>query len=402
MSRDLDEDLIEATIRRVAEAKAAKEAEAPDDDEPEDSLSAGEPGGQTEEARVTMPEPDIDEDAIAATIRRVAEAKAALDARDDALDTEEPTVISHVSPESEPAWEALADQDEEQVFAAAVDEDRIAATIRRIEEQRSVRENDGALADAPAATADADPDVEPEDVTPSPARWEPILVQPTGASVPGTSIESAVAALQDAVDALNRQVAEIERRIGTIASGSPAAPVAPAHSAQSDDDDDWDDEPVTPISRLPAGPPRPAIIRDNPSPMTATAANLEPIDELDDEDESAYEPPRVTPLPAVATASAPQEPARGFDLLPRTYRITVEDKRRSVDLVPLHRALLGMSGVKDMSLLSYANGIAIVSIETTIAIEPDQLCAAVSRAMAREAKVEVHNEQTMVVKLAED
>ena len=61
---------------------------------------------------------------------------------------------------------------------------------------------------------------------------------------------------------------------------------------------------------------------------------------------------------------------RGFDLLPRTYRITVEDKRRGVDLVPLHRALLAMDGVKDMSLLSYNNGVAIVPLETVDDIDP--------------------------------
>jgi hypothetical protein len=97
-----------------------------------------------------------------------------------------------------------------------------------------------------------------------------------------------------------------------------------------------------------------------------------------------------------------KEPKRAFELLPRTYRLTVEDKRRGVDLVPLHRALLGMDGVRDMSLLSYSNGTAIVALETTVELDPDLLGKAVSRAMARDVKVEVHNEQTMVIKLAED
>ena len=88
-------------------------------------------------------------------------------------------------------------------------------------------------------------------------------------------------------------------------------------------------------------------------------------------------------------------------MLPRNYRITVEDKRRGVDLVPLHPALLGLNGVKDMSLLSYSNGVAIVALEATTEINPDALGAAVAHAMARETKVEVHNEQTMVVKLAD-
>jgi hypothetical protein len=133
------------------------------------------------------------------------------------------------------------------------------------------------------------------------------------------------------------------------------------------------------------GPPRPGL-RD---PRAATAEQLAP-DEID----TRPLPPPPPPLHV--------EPKRGLELLPRTYRITVEDKRRGVDLVPLHRALLGMDSVKDMSLLSYNNGVAIVALETSGDLEPDLLRAAVSRAMARDAKVEVHNESTMVIKLAED
>ena len=70
--------------------------------------------------------------------------------------------------------------------------------------------------------------------------------------------------------------------------------------------------------------------------------------------------------------------------------------------MPLHRALLSMDGVRDMSLLSYNNGVAIVALETTTELDPDALGAQVSRAMSRDARVEVHNEHTMVVKLAEE
>ena len=107
--------------------------------------------------------------------------------------------------------------------------------------------------------------------------------------------------------------------------------------------------------------------------------------------------PLPKPLPPLHA-----EPRRGLDLLPRTYRITVEDKRRGVDLVPLHRALLGMDGVRDMSLLSYSNGVAIVAVDMVDELEPQALEGAISRAMARAAKVEVHNDTTMVVKLAEE
>jgi hypothetical protein len=70
--------------------------------------------------------------------------------------------------------------------------------------------------------------------------------------------------------------------------------------------------------------------------------------------------------------------------------------------VPLHRAMLGMEGVRDMSLLSYNNGVAIVALETAEALDPELLRSSVSRAMACDARVEVHNENTMVVKLSEE
>jgi hypothetical protein len=147
------------------------------------------------------------------------------------------------------------------------------------------------------------------------------------------------------------------------------------------------------LPHIPNGQPiRPAIFRD-PSPQTATAEQFQP----EPEDAAADTRPIPQPLPPL---HAP--PKRGFDLLPRTYRVTVEDKRRGVDLVPLHRALLGMDSVRDMSLLSYSNGTAIVSLDTLDELNPDALCQAISLAMSRDARVEVHNEQTMVVKLAEE
>jgi hypothetical protein len=46
--------------------------------------------------------------------------------------------------------------------------------------------------------------------------------------------------------------------------------------------------------------------------------------------------------------------------------------------------------------------VAIVALESDGGVEPATLAAAVSRGMGREARVDVHNEQTMVVKLAEE
>jgi hypothetical protein len=191
--------------------------------------------------------------------------------------------------------------------------------------------------------------------------------------------------VNDTAEALALLFERLERVLTMVERTAAGAAPPPAPARPQAIDDDYD-APILP--RVSSGPPRPAILRD-PAPQTATAEHLE-ADVIDTR-------PLPKPLPPIQVESK-----RGLDLLPRTYRITVEDKRRGVDLVPLHRALLSMDGVKDMSLLSYNNGVAIVALETVNDIESDVLGQFVSRAMSRDAKVEVHNEHTMVVKLAED
>jgi hypothetical protein len=280
-----------------------------------------------------------------------------------------------------------------------VDESLIEATLRRIEAEQAARATADAASPAPAPTVDAG--LWPEAQTPL------LQIAPIEATVNAAGWAEVANALRRDLEETQRKLRALTEQVESLLGSSdapqllrPTAAPAPAAKPQLADDE-WDDLPQLP--RIPLGsPPRPAIVRD-PSPRTATAAQLEYR-----EPEPAYDaPPASTPVPAAIAnvdppTAAPVEAKRGFDLLPRPYRITVEDKRRGVDLVPLHRALLGMDGVRDMSLLSYSNGTAIVALETTNELDPDTLGKAVAHAMAREVKVEVHNEQTMVIKLAED
>ncbi|TAK71555.1 MAG: hypothetical protein EPO22_01125 [Dehalococcoidia bacterium] len=335
-----------------------------------------------------------DEDLIEATIRRVAEAKAARltggPAPDDAAEIES---VPAPPATPEPAVNAVP----------SVEEDRIAETIRRVAEAKAARaaESRPVAAEEPAAPPAPRPAVAEKPLPPPAAR-------PIGNPVPAPALQPAVVATSkpraaddgwaEAVAELRRELTETQRKLRALSERFEAslARVAEPQSARPvaveapDDDGDWDDAP--PLPRIPMGQPlRPAILRD-PSPQTATAAHLEP------EPETIIDTrPLPKPLPPLHA-----EPKRGLDLLPRTYRITVEDKRRGVDLVPLHRALLGMDGVRDMSLLSYSNGVAIVAVDMVDELEPQMLEGAISRAMARGAKVEVHNDTTMVVKLAEE
>ncbi len=350
MDKHVDEDLIEATIKRVAEARAAR-AEAPDDTRPPPAASADAPSGGAEA------EP-------ADGIRTSAQA-------DDGAPA---------------AGESAA--------AAAPDaetESAIEATIRRVAAAKAAREQASV---APPGDEDGG------EIAATPDR--PLtVVRRTGATA-APALAAGPSATEDwgaALDRIERAVSETREMLRSLvthvaalaaAAGNNAPRVGPAQR-RPDAGDGWEDE-APQLPRVPFGaPPRPSVLRD-PPPRPAM------VERTSDHDADASDVP-PPPLPR-----APLQPdqRRGFDLLPRTYRITVEDKRRGVDLVPLHRALLAMDGVRDMSLLSYNNGVAIVSLETVSDIDTGVLERSVARAMSRPATVETHNDRTLVVKLAEE
>ena len=86
-----------------------------------------------------------------------------------------------------------------------------------------------------------------------------------------------------------------------------------------------------------------------------------------------------------AESSAPER--TGLDLLSEQYLLTVEDREGRVDLVSLHRAILSLKGVEDLSLVSYANGVPVVSLRTEPDFDPEQIGVAVGKAMDRLCEV---------------
>jgi hypothetical protein len=312
------------------------------------------------------------EDLIEATIRRVAEAKAARSAN-----TTSPGDAVDEAPESRPSPAAAAP-----AATQDIEEDRIAETIRRVAEAKASR----SPGPRPLAGTEPAPGVRSK-VGPSPASKPAPAVDAESAAA--ESWAEAVAGLRRDLDEVRRDLQSLADRFQASLARTAAAQTASPDVAAPASDDTWDDTPQLP--RIPLGErPRPAIVRDAQPEEAAAQVPPQPETIIDTR-------PLPKPLPPLHA-----EPKRGLDLLPRTYRITVEDKRRGVDLVPLHRALLGMDGVRDMSLLSYSNGVAIVAVDTIDELEPPALEGAISRAMARPAKVEVHNDTTMVVKLAEE
>jgi hypothetical protein len=380
MDKDIDEDLIEATIRRVQAQSASgvgDQREAPDEPPPADPPLVG--------------------DDIEATIRRV-QAQAAARAQDPGQSD----------------------------APGAADEDPIEATVRRVQAQSALRagissefapaplppleldDRDGDAVDqaihyAEAHAAEPEPiaakattgaplrEPPPIEETPWPGRDERMLGEPATWEIAAQRLEQGLQDTQHEVRALAGRLDSVLSAIERLTRqpGSARPPMTVVHPSPGAAADAWDDRPK--ISPMPFGaPPRPPVFRD-PSPQAATAAELV--------EEPEREAGTASPAAAHRLHVIGQDDLESR--LPRQYRVTVEDKRRGVDLVPLHRALQSLERVKDMSLLSYSNGVAIVSMETVGAIDPEDLRAAVERAMSRPATIEIHNEQTMVVKVQE-
>jgi hypothetical protein len=93
---------------------------------------------------------------------------------------------------------------------------------------------------------------------------------------------------------------------------------------------------------------------------------------------------RMEKEPAEAASGAE---VRGLDLLPQQYLMTVEDRESRVDLVPLHRALLNVAVMEDVSLVSYANGVPVISVRLQGELDLDRLQKAVATAMDRDCEV---------------
>jgi hypothetical protein len=78
---------------------------------------------------------------------------------------------------------------------------------------------------------------------------------------------------------------------------------------------------------------------------------------------------------------------RGLDLLPQQYLVTVEDRESAVALAPLHRALAAVADMDDVSLLSFANGVPVISVRVQGELDLERLREAVSVAMDRDCEM---------------
>lgn len=86
---------------------------------------------------------------------------------------------------------------------------------------------------------------------------------------------------------------------------------------------------------------------------------------------------------------------------PYAYRVTVEDRKNSVELMQLHQALNSIPSVRNLSLLNYVNGIASISLESTDELQSSELENALHKVMKRNCTVVPHDSNTMLVQLGD-
>ena len=169
------------------------------------------------------------------------------------------------------------------------------------------------------------------------------------------------------------------------------------------------EEDSPPRARPEALPPAPLVDDDDdvyvpapPSPIAAAAPDEPPGD--DSYGRSTFERlwdrierERMEKEPGDAAVQS--EPLRGLDLLPQQYLMTVEDRESRVDLVPLHRALLSIAGMDDVSLVTYANGVPVISIRVQGELDLEKLQDAIAMGMDRECEVIPQENNKLFIRL---
>lgn len=97
----------------------------------------------------------------------------------------------------------------------------------------------------------------------------------------------------------------------------------------------------------------------------------------------------------------PFERVAGDRGLPHEYRMTIEDRDGTpVDLVPLNRALRAFASPEDVTLLSHANGAAVISMRTKEEIDIDELGTAVGLATSRACEVIPQDQGKLFLRLS--
>lgn len=113
------------------------------------------------------------------------------------------------------------------------------------------------------------------------------------------------------------------------------------------------------------------------------------------EPEEAPEPVALEPRAALKPVTlVPDDTIAAY-----SYRMTVEEPGKPVDLVPLHQALNNVAAIRNLSLIGYMNGVASIAIEATEEIAPADVENAISKTLKQECSVMAHDESTLLVQI---
>jgi hypothetical protein len=271
------------------------------------------------------------------------------------------------------------------------------------------------LTDSVMSFGDEDPDEGPEDTRRETAAPPPAAGDELAAAVERwtdavrsvqKSIDEAAAAIRSFREMLApmapllRSLGVLEEALSGFAVEAPQAQPAPKTAAD--------------IAPAPAArPPLEAVDKDT-TPLPATALEEETPERAwqswrrrpggrerpahwtgqeEDAGAVAIGPPRAALKPVTLV---PDD-----TIAPYSYRVTVEDPRKPLELVPLHQALSTMPAVRNMSLLSYVNGVASIALESTEEILPPDIENAIHKTMKRSCSVLPHDSNTILVQVGE-
>ncbi len=206
------------------------------------------------------------------------------------------------------------------------------------------------------------------------------------------AIEARIADAVRAIDELRELLATLApalQRVGALDAALRTLAKPPSRS-----------RPVVAVDE-PRPAPAPAPVR--PSRLQAVAPSSSGEQTAADEragGAEAEEDPQLAELRRAVEEAKRQ--ARGFDALPRTYFLTFEDRTRSVDLIPIDRALSSLDGLSEVSLQRYSEGKAMISVRSAGELPLQELERAVGEATGRRCAAEAIDEFTVLVSLLDE
>jgi hypothetical protein len=86
---------------------------------------------------------------------------------------------------------------------------------------------------------------------------------------------------------------------------------------------------------------------------------------------------------------------------PYSYTVTVEEVGAKVKLVPLHQSLSQVEGVRELSLKSYTNGVAAISVDSEVELEASALEEAITTGMDKTCRVMSGDGPTFLVRMGD-